>query len=140
MKNINKDSFKGKLNGYFGSGTSSTSSTCDTNSLTNMSSIFSSCNSLQSGNISNMFSSCTSLNNITIKYENKYVILGEEYKTDYAFSIDIVIAIATLNVLGKPYWIELKKQNFSFGYDLDKFIEERIIVLDRDRKIDDILI
>jgi hypothetical protein len=97
-------------------------------------------NNMSITNISSMFSSCTSLKNITIKYENKYVILGEEYKTDYAFSNDIVIAIATLNVLGKPYWIELKKQNFSFGYDLDKFIEERIIVLDRDRKIDDILI
>ena len=68
-----------------------------------------------------------------------YVILGEEYETDGYSDPTLGMAIATLNVLGKPYWIELKKQNFSFGYDIDKFIEERITILDRDKKIDDLL-
>jgi hypothetical protein len=68
-----------------------------------------------------------------------YVILGEEYETEGYPDTSIGIAIATLNVLGKPYWLELKKQQFSFGYDIDAFIEERITVLDRDKKINDIL-
>jgi hypothetical protein len=68
-----------------------------------------------------------------------YVILGEEYETEGYPDTSLCIAIATLNVLGKPYWLELKKQSFSFGYDMDAFIEERITVLDRDKKIDDIL-
>lgn len=70
-----------------------------------------------------------------------YVILGEEYEVESGSFMDASTAsiIATLNVLGKPYWLELKKQNFSFGYDMDAFIEERIIVLDRDKKINDIL-
>ena len=70
-----------------------------------------------------------------------YVILGEEYEVESGSFMDASTAsiIATLNVLGKPYWLELKKQNFSFGYDMDGFIEERIIVLDRDKKIDDLL-
>jgi hypothetical protein len=70
-----------------------------------------------------------------------YVILGEEYEVESGSFMEASTAsiIATLNVLGKPYWIELKKQSFSFGYDMDKFIEERITVLDRDKKIDDLL-
>lgn len=68
-----------------------------------------------------------------------YVILGEEYETNGYPDPTLGMAIATLNVLGKPYWLELKKQQFSFGYDMDAFIEERIIVLDRDKKINDIL-
>lgn len=68
-----------------------------------------------------------------------YVILGEEYETDGYSDPILGMTIATLNVLGKPYWLELKKQQFSFGYDIDAFIEERIIVLDRDKKIDDLL-
>lgn len=70
-----------------------------------------------------------------------YVILGEEYEVESGSFMDVSTAsiIATLNVLGKPYWLELKKQQFSFGYDMDAFIEERIIVLDRDKKINDIL-
>lgn len=68
-----------------------------------------------------------------------YVILGEEYETNGYPDPTLGMAIATLNVLGKPYWLELKKQQFSFGYDIDAFIEERIIVLDRDKKINDIL-
>jgi hypothetical protein len=68
-----------------------------------------------------------------------YVILGEEYETDGYSDPNIAIAIATLNILGKPYWLELKKQSFSFGYNIDAFIEERITILDRDKKIDDLL-
>lgn len=70
-----------------------------------------------------------------------YVILGEEYEVESGSFMDVSTTsiIATLNVLGKPYWLELKKQKFSFGYDMDAFIEERITVLDRDKKINDIL-
>lgn len=68
-----------------------------------------------------------------------YVILGEEYEANGYADPTLGMAIATLNVLGKPYWLELKKQQFSFGYDIDAFIEERITVLDRDKKINDIL-
>lgn len=68
-----------------------------------------------------------------------YVILGEEYETTGYPDPTLGMTIATLNVLGKPYWLELKKQQFSFGYDIDAFIEKRIIVLDRDKKIDDLL-
>jgi hypothetical protein len=68
-----------------------------------------------------------------------YVILGEEYETDGYPDPTIAMIIATLNILGKHYWIELKKQNFTFGYEMDAFIEERITVLDRDKKINDIL-
>ena len=69
----------------------------------------------------------------------KYIILGEEYETDGNTTFEIANMIAILNVLGKPYWIELKKQNVSFGNDMENFIEERFLVLERDRKITEII-
>jgi hypothetical protein len=47
--------------------------------------------------------------------------------------------ISTLNVLGKPFYEELKKNNVSFPDDMDKFIQQRLKVIDRDKKIKDIL-
>jgi len=69
----------------------------------------------------------------------KYIILGEEFETEGYTNLEIATIIATINVLGKPYWIELKKQNVSFGNDMENFIEERFLVLERDRKITEII-
>jgi hypothetical protein len=77
-------------------------------------------------------------NIITLQSLKKtYVILGEEYET--YLDPTLGMAIATLNLLGKPYWLELKNQGVTFGYDIDNFIEERITSLDRDKKIDYLL-
>lgn len=68
-----------------------------------------------------------------------YVILGEELEVDGYKDIITPLIIATLNVLGKPYWLELKKQDIKLTDEISSFIEERITVLDRDKKINDIL-
>ena len=47
--------------------------------------------------------------------------------------------ISTLNVLGKPFYEELKKNNVSFTDEMDKFIQQRLKVIDRDKKIDSII-
>jgi len=71
--------------------------------------------------------------------KTKYVILGEELEVDGYKDIITPLIIATLNVLGKPYWLELKKQDIKLTDEISSFIEERITVLDRDKKINDIL-
>lgn len=71
--------------------------------------------------------------------KTKYVILGEDFETSNYFDATVGMAIALINVLGKPYWLELKRQNVSLGIEIDTFIENRITILDRDKKIDDLL-
>ncbi len=69
-----------------------------------------------------------------------YIILGEEFKAkSYYIDLPVANVIATLNVLGKPYWDELKKQGPGLDYDMIEFIENRIKVIERDKKVDDIL-
>ncbi len=69
-----------------------------------------------------------------------YIILGEEFKAkSYYIDLPVANVIATLNVLGKPYWDELKKQGHGLDYDMIEFIENRIKVIERDKKVDDIL-
>ena len=69
----------------------------------------------------------------------KYHILGEDFETNGYLDGTTVIMISTLNVLGKPFYEELKKNNVSFPNDMDKFIQQRLKVLDRDKKIDSII-
>ena len=69
----------------------------------------------------------------------KYHILGEDFETNGYLDGTTVIMISTLNVLGKPFYEELKKNNVSFPNDMDEFIQQRLKVLDRDKKIDSII-
>ena len=69
----------------------------------------------------------------------KYHILGEDFETNGYLDGTMVVMISTLNVLGKPFYEELKKNNVSFPDDMDKFIQQRLKVLDRDKKIDSII-
>jgi len=68
-----------------------------------------------------------------------YVILGEELEVEGYIDMMTPLIIASLNVLGKPYWLELKKQNVHIDSKIEAFIEERITILDRDKKIDELL-
>jgi hypothetical protein len=87
-------------------------------------------------------SSSGNLNYVTTGYSfttAKYHILGEDFETNGYLDGTTAVMISTLNVLGKPFYEELKKNNVSFPDDMDKFIQERLKVLDRDKKIDSII-
>jgi hypothetical protein len=71
--------------------------------------------------------------------KSKYHILGEEFEIDGYSDGTTAVMISTLNVLGKPFYEELKKNNVSFPDDMDKFIQQRLKVIDRDKKIDSII-
>ena len=56
----------------------------------------------------------------------------------YGTSFNIVM-ISTLNILGKPYYDELKKNNVSFSNEIEDFLKQKIKILERNTKIDSIL-
>ena len=69
-----------------------------------------------------------------------FEILGEKYECPISHNdLNIAMIIATLNVLGEPYWIELKKQGCTLHSDISDFIENRLKIISRDKKVDDIL-
>jgi hypothetical protein len=47
--------------------------------------------------------------------------------------------ISTLNVLGKPFYDELKKNKVSFSNEIEDFLKEKFKIMERDSKIDSIL-
>lgn len=92
----------------------------------------------------------TQINPITVKSDNifsaisvtktTYHILGEDYEIESSYQdIQLSNVIATLNVLGEPYWRELKKNNVYFDEDLDKFIEKKLKQQRRDNNISEII-
>lgn len=70
---------------------------------------------------------------------SKYHILGEYFESDGYLDGTTAVMISTLNVLGRPFYDELKKNNVSFPYEMDKFIQDRLRVLERDKKIDSLI-
>jgi hypothetical protein len=71
--------------------------------------------------------------------KNKFNILGEVYEHTGYIDGHIAVAISTINVLGKPFWDELKKNGVIFPHEMEQFIEKRITILERDKKIDNII-
>jgi len=69
----------------------------------------------------------------------KYHILGEDVEVDGYIDGTTAMMIATLNVLGKPYYDELKKNNVSFSREIEEYLNTRFKVMERDSKIDSIL-
>lgn len=68
-----------------------------------------------------------------------YHILGEDFDSNGYLDGTTAVMISTLNVLGRPFYEELKKNNVSFPDDMDKFIQQRLKVLERDMKIESII-
>ncbi len=71
----------------------------------------------------------------------KLHVLGEDFEMEgVLYDTILQHIIATLNVLGEPYWRELKKQdNMTFNNELEKFIELRLKHQRRNNNIDKII-
>jgi hypothetical protein len=74
-------------------------------------------------------------------FTRKFHVLGEDFElsNNHGFEGNLAIIISTLNVLGRPFWEELKKQNIYLPDELKDFIEERLVIIDRDNKINSII-
>lgn len=68
-----------------------------------------------------------------------YHVLGEDIEVDGYVDPNLVIIISTLNVLGKPFYDELKKNKVTLPLDIEEYLEVKFKILERDRKIKDIL-
>ena len=64
-----------------------------------------------------------------------YHILGEDIEVDGPKDFELTICLSTLNVLGKPFYDELKKNSISFPKEIEEFLKVKF----RDLRIDDIL-
>jgi len=69
----------------------------------------------------------------------KYHILGEDVEVSGYIDATTAMMISTLNILGKPYYDELKKNNVSFSNEIEDFLKQKFKILERDTKIDSIL-
>ena len=77
--------------------------------------------------------------NVSIE-KTKYFILGEEYECNITYNdVKVAMIIATLNILGEPFWIDLKKQGCVLNSDMANFIETRLKIINRNNKVEDIL-
>ena len=68
-----------------------------------------------------------------------YHVLGEDIEVDSYANAELGIAISTLNVLGKPFYDQLKKNNITLPTEIEEYLEKKFKILERDRKIKDIL-
>jgi hypothetical protein len=75
----------------------------------------------------------------TLLAKSTYHILGEDVEVDGYKDNSIVMIIATINVLGKPYYDELLKQGVVLPSEISTFLERKFLILERDRKIDSII-
>lgn len=75
----------------------------------------------------------------TLLAKSTYHILGEDVEVDGYKDNSIVMIIATINVLGRPYYDELLKQGVVLPSEISTFLERRLLILERDRKIDSII-
>ena len=71
-----------------------------------------------------------------VPQKTTYHVLGEDVTVDGYKDMMVCTMLSSLNVLGKPFWEEIKKQGISLQYELVVFIEERLKILERDKKID----
>jgi len=81
---------------------------------------------------------CGSTMNYTMS-KTTYHILGEDIQIDGYNDPHLAVIISTLNVLGKPFYDELKKNNVSLPTEIEEYLELKFKILERDRKIKDIL-
>jgi hypothetical protein len=68
-----------------------------------------------------------------------YHVLGEDIEVDGYGDPYLAVAISTLNILGKPFYNELKKNNVSLPSEIEEYLEVKFKILERDRKIKEIL-
>jgi hypothetical protein len=82
---------------------------------------------------------------LTIKpQKTTYHILGEDFEVEGLRNEWISVNISHLNTyakfgLAKVFYEELKKNNIQFSEEIDGFIQKRISVIERDRKINSII-
>ena len=75
----------------------------------------------------------------TVTPKNIYNILGEDFEYEGLPEPNLAIIISSINVMGKPFYDELIKQNVHLDIKIETFLKKKFKELERDRKIDELL-
>lgn len=68
-----------------------------------------------------------------------YHILGKDIEVEGYKDYTVAMIISTINVLGKSYYDEIKKQRISLPNDIEEYLDKEFLILERDRKIDSVI-
>lgn len=68
-----------------------------------------------------------------------YHVLGEDVMCEGYKDSVTALFISMLNMLGKPYYDEVKKQKINFPPEVEEYLEKKFIILERDRKINSVI-
>lgn len=68
-----------------------------------------------------------------------YHILGKDIEVEGYKDATVAIIISNINILGKTYYDDIKKQGISLPSDIEKYLEKEFLILERDRKIDSVI-
>lgn len=92
------------------------------------------------GSNNNLVYSSSSGSFVISSPKTTYFILGEEFETEsYWTDSSLALIISSINIMGKPFYDDLKKQGVVLPEDIDDFINERFKIIERDKKIEDII-
>lgn len=68
-----------------------------------------------------------------------YNVLGEDVTVEGYKEPTIAIIVSSINVLGKPFFDDIMKQGIYIPNEIQAFLYKKFIILERDRKIDEII-
>jgi hypothetical protein len=81
--------------------------------------------------------------NVSISYSIKnscsYNILGESIEVDGSNCPIVAMYVSMINILGKTFYDEIKKQNIQLPKEISKFIDDNIVSWERNKKLDTIV-
>jgi hypothetical protein len=78
--------------------------------------------------------------NIHYVSQKKYHVLGEDIEVSTHYQdTQLVNIISTLNVLGRPYYEQLIKNDFQFPPQIEDFIQKKFKEIDREIKISQVI-
>lgn len=89
---------------------------------------------------SNIYTTTSTSGNFTLNpLLSKYNILGEEFEIDGYQDPTIAIILSSINIMGKPFYDDLKKQGIHLPEEIDNFLQNKFRILERDSKIDSVI-
>jgi hypothetical protein len=70
--------------------------------------------------------------------KTKYNVLGTEIEVDGYTDPVVAMYISMVNIMGKQFYDEVKKQGVNFPKEIESFLEKALIAWNRNEKIDTI--
>lgn len=92
---------------------------------------------ISSGSVISMSSGTSTYTYTSPKTE--YIIFGEKVIVDSYFDVNLATCLSSINILGKPFYDDIKKQGYIFCIEIEDVLNKHFLIMERDRKIDNII-